>query len=279
MNLEFAPVRQAYGVKDTILYALGVGATIGKDSPSDLKYIYEGEGFVALPTFAVILGQGPFWMMDPELGIDWRNILHAEQMLTLHASIPAEGTIVATESIDGIYDKGPGRGALCYTSRKLRDAETDELLAEVRIGSYWRADGGFGGERGEAPVPHPTPERPADHILDMPTREDQAAIYRLSGDVNPLHIDPVAAQKLGFERPILHGLCGYGIAGRALINTCCENDPARLRELDLRFRSPVYPGETLRFDIWQEGPGIASFQATVIEREVIALSNGRCRFD
>jgi acyl dehydratase len=144
--------------------------------------------------------------------------------------------------------------------------------------TFARADGGFGGPSGPVKPVHALPERAPDMAADIATRPEAALIYRLSGDPNPLHASPAVAREAGFERPILHGLCSYGVAGRAILETCCEGDPSRLRRLDLRFSSPVYPGETIRTEIWRDG-GEVSFRARVVERDVVVLNNGLAVID
>jgi acyl dehydratase len=275
-----APVTQHYTVRDAILYALGIGvATSNPVDPDDLKFIYE-EGLVTLPTMAAVLATGPFWMLDPSTGIDWQRVLHGEQMLTLHKPLPAQGTVVGENSVDEIYDKGADKGAVMYLTRKLFDQRTGDLLVTVGSSCFMRGNGGFGGKSEGAPKPYPLPVgRPPELVIDLVTRPEQAAIYRLSGDYNPLHIDPAVARAGGFERPILHGLCSYGIVGRAVLKLLCNNDPARLRRLDVRFASPVFPGETIRTEVWREDAGRAAFRARVVERDVVILNNGYAEYD
>jgi len=283
MRWPLPPVTQAYTERDTLLYALGLG--LGQQQPLDpaqLSFVYEGApgGLRVLPSMAVVLATGPFWMQDPATGIDWQRILHGEQTLRLHKPLPAAGTVVGEHRIEALYDKGAGKGALMLLERKLFDAASGDLLARVGSTVFLRGDGGFGGRSDGAPQPHPLPtDRAPDQVFDLPTRPEQALLYRLSGDLNPLHIDPAVARAAGFERPILHGLCSYGIAARALLALLCGNDPARLRRLDLRFASPVYPGETLRFEVWLEAPGRAAFRAQVVERGPLILNNGLAEFE
>jgi acyl dehydratase len=278
-NWPIPTATQAITLRDTILYALGVGvADSNPVAPDDLKFVYE-EGLVALPTMAVTLAPGPFWMQDPETGIAWQKILHGEQMLTVHRPLPPSCTVISLNSIDEIYDKGADKGAVMYLTRKLFDQASGELLMTVRSSAFMRGNGGFGGKTDGAPQPHPVPsDRPPDLVLDLATRPEQAVLYRLSGDYNPLHIDPAAARAGGFEQPILHGLCSYGIAGRAVLKLLCDNEPARLRRLDVRFASPAYPGETIRTEVWRESGGRAAFRARVVERDVVIINNGLAEF-
>nr|WP_245405665.1 MaoC family dehydratase [Sphingobium sp. Sx8-8] len=148
-------------------------------------------------------------------------------------------------------------------------------IATVRNTNYLRGDGGHGGSEGQQPAPYPVPDRAPDAVLAIPTRDDQALLYRLaSGDMNPLHADPAVATGAGFERPILHGLATYGVAGRALLALLTGNDPARIRRIDARFSAPVYPGETIETALWREGPGKAAFRCRVVERDKVVLNNG-----
>jgi acyl dehydratase len=277
-NWPIPVVTQTYAARDTILYAVGVGvASSNPVAEDDLKFVYE-DGLVALPTMGVVLATGPFWMQDPATGIDWKRILHGEQMLTVHRPLPAAGTVRAESSVDEIYDKGADKGSVMYLSRRLFDAAGGELLMTVRSSCFMRGNGGFGG-KSDSPRPHPVPEnRPPDLTLDLATRPEQAVIYRLSGDFNPLHIDPVAARAANFDRPILHGLCSYGVVGRAVLKLLCGNDPVRLRRLDVRFASPVFPGETIHTEVWREGPGRAAFRAHVVARDVTVLNNGLAEY-
>jgi acyl dehydratase len=274
MGMAPMETRQALTVRDTILYALGVGA--GLDAPTDpgeLQYVYE-EGLKALPTMAVVLGYPGFWAKDPRYGIDWKRLLLGEESIQIHRPLPVEGAILGVTTIDEIYDKGPDKGAVMYSSRKIYDEASGDLIATARKGAFLRGDGGCGGSKESAPAPHPLPDRAPDLALDMQTRPEQALIYRLSGDYNPLHVDPATAAAGGFPRPILHGLVSYAIAGRAVISALCDGRPEQLKRIDARFSSPVFPGETLSVDLWREGPGRAAFRVRIAARGVTALQNG-----
>jgi acyl dehydratase len=258
-----------------MLYALGLG--VGSENPRDeaaLRFVYE-RNLVCLPTMAVVLGSCGFWLQEPQYGIDWKRILHGEQSVELHRQLPVEGELQSVLEIDEIYDKGQEKGAVLYSTRRLYEAASGAHLATLRQSSFLRGDGGFGGRRDGAPRPHTVPaDREPDHVLADRTRIDQALIYRLSGDYNPLHADPAAAAAAGFDRPILHGLCSYGIVGLAVLRTLCAGRVDSLRRLDVRFAGVVYPGETLRTEIWREGAGRAALRATVVERDVVAIDNG-----
>jgi acyl dehydratase len=275
LNWRFEPVSERYGTARTILYALGVGAG-AEASESDLPLVYERH-LKALPMMAVVLAADGPWMTDPRAAITCTHVLHGEQRLEIHRPLSAEGELIGQTSIEGLYDKGP-KGAVLALKRELRDAATGVLMATVRSSAFLRADGGFGGSSEGQPPPHSIPDRPPDTSFSIATRLDQALIYRMSGDFNPLHVDPAVARQAGFERPILHGLCSYGIAGRAIIKALCGGDPRRLRRLDVRFSTPVYPGETLVTEIWLEEGHRAAFRVKVAERDVVALNNGRADY-
>ena len=264
VSLPPQETRQTISARETILYALGVGETA-------LPFVYE-DGLKMLPTMAVTLAYPGFVWRDPAYGADWAKILHGETGITIHAPLPAHGEFVGLSTFDSVADKGAAKGAIVRQTRRIYDG-AGMLLATVRNASFLRGDGGCGsvGEPGNAPAP--VPDRAPDLSLDLPTLPSQALIYRLSGDLNPLHIDPAVATGAGFPRPILHGLCTYGIAGRALLAALCEGDPARLRRMGARFTSPVFPGETIRTEIWREGGRIA-FRARVVERDLVVLDNG-----
>ncbi len=270
---------QALSVRDTILYALGVGAGLGAPTdPAELQFVYE-DGLKALPTMAVVLAYPGFWAKEPKYGLTWRKILHSEQSIELHRTLPVEGRLRGVTTIDEIYDKGAEKGAVLFSSRRIYDEATGDLIATVRQCSFLRGDGGFGGRSDGAPQPHSIPDRTADQVVRMYTRPEQALIYRLSGDYNPLHADPAVAAQAGFDRPILHGLATYGLAGRAAVKALCGDRPERLRRFDVRFSSPVYPGEALDIAIWREGPGRASLRARAIERDMVVLQNGYIEFE
>ena len=280
MNLKIEPTTTQYSRKDTILYALGLG--VGSAYPNDaneLKYVYEPQ-LVALPTLALTLAAGPMWLADPKFGLNFRLLLHAEQSLRMHKPLPAEGAVLSQVTIDEIYDKGAAKGAIMYMTRKLYDQASGDLLVTMGIVTFLRGDGGFGGKSDGAPKPQAVPtDRPADLTASLPVSLNQALIYRLAGDYNPLHIDPEVARSAGFDRPILHGLCAYGMVGRALIKVLCGDNPARLRRLEVRFTSPVYPGEPLHVDIWNLGAGAAAFRLVASERNAVVEDFGRVEYE
>jgi acyl dehydratase len=261
--------RQQLDPRNVILYALGVGA-------SELTFVYE-EGLKALPTMATTLAYPGFVWRDYDLGVDWRRVLHAETSVILHSPLPVQGEIVGKTRFGPIFDKGAEKGAIVYQTREIHTADGAHI-ASVRNGTFLRSEGGFGGSSESQPRPHLIPDRSPDLVARLPTAANQALIYRLSGDLNPLHVDPSIARAAGFERPILHGLASYGVAGRAILKALCGDEPERLCRLDVRFASPVFPGETIRIDIWREGEGRAAFRATAEERGQMILNNGCAEF-
>jgi acyl dehydratase len=265
-------------VRDSILYALGVG--VGAENPTDaseLQYVYE-DGLKALPSMAVILAYPGFWMRDPKYKLTWQSILHGESSIEIHRPLPTEGRLLGVTKISEICDKGADKGAVVYSSRKVTLEGSGELVATVSQSHFLRADGGFGGSPEASVQPHPMPTGPADLTVTTKGRADQALIYRLSGDTNPLHIDPAVARQGGFDRPILHGLCSFGITGRALVKALCDDKPERVKRLDVRFSKPVFPGENFEIEIWREGPGKAAFRVRIPERDAIVLQNGYVEF-
>ncbi len=270
--LHRAPVvvEQEWRARDTILYALGIGC-------EELEFVYE-EKLLALPTMAVVLGYPGFMWRNPEMGADWTKILHGEQSIIIHTPLPAEGVFIGENRITHLFDKGPDKGAIALVKRSIKGKDGTHH-ADTIATTFLRGDGGFGGSAEGAPVPHPVPEdRPPDHSESLRTARNAALLYRLSGDLNPLHIDRQVAQSAGFERPILHGLATLGVVSRSLLSELMDNVPGRLKRMDARFSKPVYPGETIRTNIWLEGPGRASFRAFSVERETMVLNNGYVEF-
>ena len=266
-------IEQRYSHRDTILYALGVGLGRDPTDGAELKFLYE-KNLTALPTLAAVLGYPGFWLKDPGTGVDWVKVLHGEQGIRLHQPLPAEGHVVGKTRITEIIDKGAGKGALIYSERNVFDHASGALLCTLTQSAFCRGDGGFGGPTGPIKQPHSVPDRVPDMSCDLPTSARAALIYRLSGDYNPLHVDPAVARAAGYERPILHGLCTLGVAGHAILKTCCGYEADRLRALDVRFSAPVFPGETVRTEIWREANAIA-FRSRVLERNIVVINNGR----
>ena len=273
MKWPFEEVVQSYDTRDSILYALGVGLNMDPLDEEQLRFTYE-DNMNALPTMAVVLGTPGFWVKDPDSGIDWVKVLHGEQGMVLHKPLPPAATVTATTKVTEIIDKGEGKGALLLQERTVTDQATGDKLATLYSTTFARGDGGFGGPTTGARPVHSLPEREPDMVCDLPTLPQAALIYRLSGDYNPLHADPNVAKGGGFKAPILHGLCSFGVAGHAILKSCCDYDPSRFKSMNLRFSAPVYPGETIRTEMWKDD-NVISFRAKVLERDVMVLNNGR----
>jgi acyl dehydratase len=271
-NWSFPDVDQTYTENDSILYALGIGFGQEPTNPDHLKYVYE-QGLQTFPTMAVVLGYPGFWMKDPNAGINWVKLVHGEQRMTIHRPLPPSGRVIGRSRISHVIDKGADKGALVITERTLHDA-AGNLLITIAQTTFCRGDGGLSNSD-ESPVAlEPTPDRAPDMTCAIPTLPQAALIYRLCADNNPLHADPAVAEKAGYPRPILHGLCTYGVAARAIVQAACNNDATRLISMNTRFSSPVYPGETVVCEIWKDGDEAVRFRAKVAERDVVVLSNG-----
>jgi acyl dehydratase len=273
IGVESDPYERSWTSKDALLYAVGVGAGVG-DPLAELAFTTENSDGVTqqvLPTYAVLLAQVPgarrIGTYDPAM------LVHAEQAFELHRPLPPSGTVRATAKVTGIYDKG--KGALVVTESTAVDPSSGEVLITSRGSAFIRGEGGFGGDRGPRDD-WAMPSRAPDHVLTYPTRPEQALIYRLSGDRNPLHSDPAFAARAGFDRPILHGLCTYGVAGRALLRALAGSDPARFASMSGRFSSPVLPGESLTTAIW-ESDDTALFRMTK-EDGTVVIDHGRAAF-
>lgn len=267
----------AWTSKDCLLYAIGVGA--GAVDPLDeLAFTTENTGNhpqQVLPTMAVVLATGGFGAMARLGSFNPAMLVHGEQAIEVHGPIPTEGRVSTVGEITGIWDKG--KGAVIETRSVSTDAATGEPRFTTVSSVFIRGEGGWGGDRGPSGPRNVAPERDPDHVVTYATREDQALLYRLSGDRNPLHSDPAFAAMGGFPKPILHGLCTYGFTGRALLHALCGGDPGRFGSMEGRFSSPVFPGEALTVDMWVTGDGDAVFRTRGGDGRVV-LDAGRCRF-
>jgi acyl dehydratase len=270
-NWPFPEIEYTYTAKDSILYALGVGYGHDPMDETELQFVYEKNLRVA-PTMPVVLAYPGFWMMNPATGIDWVKLVHGEQALRIHRSIPASGTVLGRTRVKAIVDKGKDKGALVYQERSIVEKASGTVLATLDHVTFCRGDGGIGKSDPAPPPPPVVPEGPPDASCDLPTLPQAALIYRLCADPNPLHADPAVAKAAGFPRPILHGLCTFGVAGHALLKTYCGYDPARLSAMSVRFSAPVYPGETIRTEMWRNN-GAVLFRSRVLERDVVVLNN------
>jgi len=247
------PSERTWTSSDVLLYALGVGAGQA-DAASELQFTTEnsdGIGLQVLPSFANMLGFGGG--IGTVGDFDLSAVLHGEQAFELHRPLPAEGTARTVATVAGIYDKG--KAAVLVIESTTTDATTGELLATVRNATFIRGAGGFGGERGPA-TEWTAPERAPDFTRSATIPPDQALLYRLTGDRNPLHSDPAFARKAGFDRPILHGMCTYGYTARILLHEVCDSRVERFKAMSGRFASPVYPGDTITVEGWTDGPKV-----------------------
>lgn len=266
---------------DVLLYHLAIGA--GSEpgsfvSPTSLRYTFDDDALQVLPSFAVVAPT--FHETDPPpldlpgCDINLAQVVHGAQEITVHGPVPTSGEATLRTRITDIWDKG--KAAVIWQEGTAVDAAGRDLWT-VRSSIFVRGEGGWGGDRGPSGGGNEPPDRAPDHEVTVATRPDQALLYRLSGDRNPLHSDPAFAAMGGFDRPILHGLCTYGFTGRVLLHELCGSDPARFRSMDARFSSPVMPGESLTVKAWVDGEGSAIFQTCGQDGRVV-IDNGRVTF-
>ena len=263
---------------ESLLYAVGVGAGQDPLDRAELPFVTENSMDVttrALPTMPVVISEvshlfGNVGSFNPAM------LVHGEQTVVLHTELPSSGEVSTVSEISAIWDKG--KGAVVEITAHATDTATGAPAFDLIMSAFIRGEGGFGGERGPSGPKNEAPDRAPDDRVTASTRPEQALIYRLSGDRNPLHSDPSFAALAGFDRPILHGLCTYGFAGRALLGSLCDADPARFRSIEGRFSSPVFPGEELTTSIWRDTPGVALFQVHA-SGDRLVFDSGRCTFD
>jgi acyl dehydratase len=263
--------------RDTMLYALGVGA-----GTEDLSFTTENSHGITqqvLPTYAVICC--PAFGAAAKIGtFNWAMLLHGSQGIRLHAPLPPAGKLSVVSEVAGIQDKGEGKNAIIMLRARGSDPESGTLVAETLTTLVIRGAGGFGGVPGQRPAAPEIPDREPDARIALPTREDQPLIYRLSGDRNPLHSDPWFAREMaGFPKPIMHGLCTYGFAGRALVSELGKGVAANITSIAARFSAPVFPGETLTTSIWRTRPGRAVFRTEASGAEGAADGAARVVLD
>jgi acyl dehydratase len=268
------PVEVSWTSKDALLYAVGIGA-----GHEELAFTTENTQDVeqqVFPTFPVVIGWGRGSAMGKIGTFNPALLVHGQQAVTLHRTIPVEGTVTLTGEITGMYDKGKAAVVESQTRAVLDDGEP---LYTTTSSAFIRGEGGWGGDRGPSGPRNVPPERDADHRVTYQTSRDQAFVYRLSGDRNPLHTDPAFAEMGGFDTPILHGLCTYGFTGRALLHSLCGSDPTRFHHVEGRFASPVFPGEALTVRMWEVGDGGAVFttSAGAGDGERVVIDQGLLR--
>jgi acyl dehydratase len=274
-NFPIPGRRHRFTRTDSAFYALSIG--LGQDPLDErqLDFANPQRARWAMPSMALVVGYPGFWLADPATGVDAHRVLHGEQEILWLQPIPAAGEVISSSRVTGLIDRGPGKMAWVYSEKKLVDADTGVLVAICRQTHVLVGQGGFGGPSDPIRRRHTLPARTPDITVDLQTRPEQALYYRLNGDDNPIHIEPTAAHRAGFARPILHGMCSMGIVVHALMRAMSDYDPVRLRSIELRFSSPVYPGETLITDIWDDG----SFRARVAERGVVVVDHGKAVFE
>ncbi len=271
LRVQSTEASYAWGEFDVMLYALGLGLGQAPLDKERLRFVYENELRV-VPSFATVIAWGALPPIA-QMGIDYTQVVQGDQGIVLHRKLPLQGRVSAIGRVTGAVDKG-SKGAIVFRETVLRDEADGTPLATLTSSIFARADGGFGGPTTGSIAPHARPDRTPDRRLEYPTRPEQALLYRLSGDRNPLHADPAVAARAGFAKPILHGLCSYGITCAAVLEAYLDGDGDGLAEHHARFSAPVFPGETIAVDLWQDG-NIVSFEATALERGVTILRNGR----
>jgi len=283
LDQKTAPRTFTYGDKDVMLYALGVGMGHDPLDERELPFVYE-KGLKVVPTAATVLASASGRpargadQVEQKPGhrpsqINYLMVVHGEQKVELHRPLPTSGTFTAQGRTIGAFDKGKDKGAVIVNETVWTD-EAGEKVATLTGSTFARGDGGFGGPSEGQPEPHQVPDRKPDLSVDIATREDQALLYRLNGDRNPLHSDPESAKRSGFPRPILHGLCTYGITCRAVLQAITGFDPDRILSHQARFSAPVFPGDTITVDLWTDGP-VISFEARVKDRNATVIKNGK----
>jgi acyl dehydratase len=273
VGTESEPVEASWTSKDALLYAVGIGA--GTDELAFTTENTNGVDQQVFPTFPVVIGWGKAGNISAIGSFNFAMLVHGQQQVTLHKPIPVEGTVTLRSRIADIWDKG--KAAVVVSETTATDHADGQLLYTNVSSAFIRGEGGWGGERGPSGPQNVPPEREPDHTVTYRTSPDQALLYRLSGDRNPLHSDPAFAAMGGFDRPILHGLCSYGFTGRALLHTLCGSDPARFQHIEARFAAPVLPGDALTVSMWETGDGEALF-ATARQDGTVVIDQGLLRY-
>jgi acyl dehydratase len=276
LALRIPDTAQSYNFKDALLYAVSLGYGSDPMDADELPYVYEGAagGQRVAPSMGVILAHPGYWPRTLDSGLDWVRIVHAEQALELHRPLPPSADVVGVSRVLSAVDKGQDKGALITYERRILERASGEPLCTITQVMMARGDGGFGGPAAPTVKPPAIPDRAADLVCELRTAPQMALLYRLNADWNPLHADPTVAKQAGFERPILHGLASWGVAVRAVLRGALACDADCIASIFGRFSAPVYPGETLRTEMWL-GPKAVAFRVWVVEREVMVINNGR----
>ena len=267
MDYPIPQAKQTLTRRDCMLYALAVGVGDDPTDEQQLRFVYES-GLRAMPSMANVLAHPGFWMKAEATGMDWRRILHGEQKFTIHKPLPVEGRLVGHTRIRAIHDRGKDKGAYVFLERHVVDEDSGDDVCTLEQTTVCRGDGGCGSIGEVERTRRAIPVRNPDHLCDLATLPQAALLYRLNGDMNPLHADPEVARSAGYERPILHGLCTFGVAGHAILRCCCGYDPDRIRSTSVRFTAPVFPGETIRTEMWDVDGGLC-FRSRVVERDTV----------
>lgn len=269
----------SYRDQDVMLYNLGIGYGADPMDERELAFVYE-KNLKVVPTAATVLSRGAAGGgRGRGLDINFLMVLHGEQRLTIHKPLPVAGEFTTESRLIAALDKGKDKGAVVYNETVWRERASGDPVCTLVGATFARGDGGWGGPSEGGPAVHPTPARAPDKEIAISTRPDQALLYRLNGDRNPLHSDPDVAKRAGFAKPILHGLCTYGVTCRAVIEGYCDLDPTRLKAFDVRFSAPTIPGETIITKMWKDG-NVVSFEAYLKERpNVTVIKNGRAVVD
>jgi acyl dehydratase len=274
MALRNVGQKYSWTDREVMLYAYGIGMGADPMDQKELSFVNEGyytpRALKVVPTYASVAAWGA---SAGPIDVNRVMVVDGERDITFHKPLPVAASITADSSILGVFDKGKDKGAVILRKTVLKN-EKGEDLATLIASQFARGDGGFGGSSDGQPEPHPIPKRAPDMSVDISTRPDQALIYRLCGDRNPLHSDPEFAKRAGFDRPILHGMCTYGLSCRAVLQTYADYDPLAFRQHAVRFSAPVFPGETVSFDLWKDG-NVISIEGRVKSRNVTVIRNGK----
>lgn len=276
MNWPFKPLSERYTREDVIRYARGIGVGMpGPLAEGEQAFLADNEQLQALPMMAIVLNQGPMWTKDPRTGIEWTKTVHAYEAVTMHKPLQSEGVLVANYAVDEIYDKGAGKGALMYERRWLSD-EGGAPVATVNIATFLRGNGGFAGGKSDAPRSAKVPaDRPADATLELCAPDSSNTEFQLGSDF----VEAVKRELLVSDKPMLRGVCSFGLAGRAVLKLACDNQPSRLKHLGLRYIAPVFAEDNLRTELWLLEPGRAAFRVSCIDRDMIVMDNGIVEFN